>query len=432
MTVQSHQPLTTVLRSIANWSWLIALTVLAVGGLIFIGTRTEAVGDNTAVGRVGLSTNAEWPRHSATLDAFESGVIDPARVEAVETELGTGRLVVEAAEIDGTFVVEVMVEASDADTAAAAADRLMELTIVEQGLASEAVAQAEIVAFTERIETLTIEAAASERELADVDRQLLAASDQLEVDFDFTVDDERRALLGDRQIVEGRIEDLQMEIRSNDNQRFDREVELAGPSNELLVTTPARAATAAPVTSTLTASIAAAVFAALIASVLAVWFDRERGPLRSAWQSEELLGVPVVAQLQKGKVAEADGNSRLSNAIAIAAGQRIVGLWWNNATNHNELTAALASTIEADYPNLVVENGECPVIGLTDHRQHPTSVVDLGTRSGDAIGLPKRAFHCDGVILSARRNRTSMLTLRAQLDELNRADLPVLGLVMVE
>ncbi len=428
-----RQPLGSVFPSLIKWSWLIVAAALVAGAVVFLQTRTPVSESPSAVVRVGLNNNAEWPRHVATLDAFKSGVLDQNRIDQVAADLDSGPLEVSSVELDGTFLVEVTVSASSEAAALEAANALALATIDEQGIVTAETRQVELDVLNERFDEITIAVEAARSEMVAFDTELLVIAEQLDVEYDFTLDDQRRIINSERGILDNRIADLEQEQQSIDNQRFDRELELSGPTAELLITSPAEIVVGETSTGSLVVPALAALLAGVLASTIAVWFDRERGVVRSEWQPEELLGLDVLGRVQAGALVDGSTDHRLSDALATAPDNQVIGMWWNDVEDHELIAHRLAAYLDKDYPGFFVENGSCPVIDLTeDEDGHPACLVDLGRYARSVHGLPRRAFHCDAVVLAAHRGITPMDSLRRQLDDLERANLPVLGVVMVE
>lgn len=420
------QPMGDVVRALVRWAWAILAAAVAVGLLVFGGQRFTQTDGTTVQARAGLTDSAEWPLFNAELELFRNRVTDPALLQ----ELGIDDDVeIEATSIDQTFLVDVDVTAETEDVASDVMNKVIDSVLTSR-------TDERLETFTSRLEQATlahddlVSAIEADRgELERIEAELRDVSAQLDIEYAFSVDESRARLGTERRVVATRIDERERDLIDAADNISDIRVEQARIGSWILVVREPFVVDNGALD--LTTPVAAALATAVAAAAVALWFDRERGKVRSAWQLERLLGIPELARLDGAGIGDLEHDRRFIDALGRSA--RTAGVWWSGTTDHVSQTGALRPYVSPDPDDVVVEHGYCPLVDDEGEspEPHPLALVDLGNVDIGRRGAPEGHDHCDVIVLGVTFGSSSMAEVRRQMHDLGRSEIVVAGAIVV-
>lgn len=328
---------------------LLALAAMAGAALAFLGLQLADDVVPSARGSVGLTSVSEWPAYQADLDSFANIVGRDEVARQVEESIGGAISTVATDGVEGTYVLDVIVEAESDAVAVAAVDELIKVGIATQAAQVEGARDKELDVLggeLDAVQSSLADLETTEEEARNEAIRLAAAID--EGDFSF----EKEALYREADAIAARATQdrnaTEQRLRSLSNQVQDLATGRELPADRLFVVRDAQAEQGGDaIISGPVSILVAALAAAAAAGSWLIARDRLNGPVRSAEQVERVLGLPVVAHIVG--VTDVYDGVRLRQTIASIGSKERVQIIADEdvATSTEQLHATLTSAADS-------------------------------------------------------------------------------------
>lgn len=448
------QPLTSILRTLLRWSWLIALAGVGVGLLVLVTSRPEAT-EARATTRIGLTNQVVWPFYDAARDRLEIQLTEPGFdteiEEAIEGELVELTMVAPA----NQAFVELTAVAADAETASEAAT-----------LAAERLVQQSVSAQEERLTSLITD---NERESADLGAEAEEISRQMDANLV-----EQQALRADPSAqtftavtrLESAYRQLELQRDAVVQEQLEVTAEAADLSRQLRSVQPeAEVLRRAEITEASagqrpwTTAVLAGLAAAMVTGLAVIILQREFGRIRTPWHAGSIARTPVFGHIT-GTGHDLRGVASVADHVLdqLARGHRVLGVTGvgdptAGATIHllgEELPTWDLTVLSVEKPSASIDPAADGVDAIQiedlrsideiegiaefidDEVKQDLVLVDLDGDydSDDTFRLRSRI--CSGVLIAAIQGKTRAVSLRSTASRVRRGGEVLLGVVLIE